>query len=233
VNVGGVSIVSDSFFIRRSPPLLGVLLFIVHKTKIGMARRAVSTDQDAASSWRSIQWVVSVTFASELLAASAASLVPQDIPALAPDGLMPGSSASSRRYGGIGSIGGAVLGVPLGLIEIMVVALSSVNPATGMRSPACAHCRLLVKPRGCSARTRGKKYESADKRLLNLGAAAVLLVSLFLADAFLDCSRCRSSSSALSHHPRAGRSTCSTASTGLFSLGHAGLCPRAPKPART
>jgi len=164
VNLGGVSIVSVSFFIPAVTfALLAALLFLVHKTKIGMAMRAVSTDQDAARLMAiDPDKIVSVTFGVGSLLAAVGGIrgslkYPQLLPLM---GVMPGLKCFiAAVIGGIGSIGGAVLGgFLLGLIEIMVVAF--LPNLTGYRD-AFAFVLLIVvllaKPTGLLGKNQGEK----------------------------------------------------------------------------
>lgn len=164
VNIGGVSIVSVSFFIPLITfALLGILLFIVHKTKTGMAMRAVSTDQDAARLMAiDVDRTVSFTFGiGSLLAAIGGIMWSLKYPQLLPlMGVMPGLKCFiAAVIGGIGSIGGAVLGgFLLGIIEIMTVAF--LPDLTGYRD-AFAFILLiivlLVKPTGLLGKNQGEK----------------------------------------------------------------------------
>ncbi|NLJ10344.1 MAG: branched-chain amino acid ABC transporter permease [Treponema sp.] len=164
VNIGGVSIVSVSFFIPLITfALLGILLFIVHKTKAGMAMRAVSTDQDAARLMAiDVDKTVSFTFGiGSLLAAIGGIMWSLKYPQLLPlMGVMPGLKCFiAAVIGGIGSIGGAVLGgFLLGIIEIMTVAF--LPDLTGYRD-AFAFILLiivlLVKPTGLLGKNQGEK----------------------------------------------------------------------------
>ncbi len=164
VKIRGVSIVSVSFFIPLVTfALLGALLFIVHKTKTGMAMRAVSTDQDAARLMAiDVDRTVTVTFGIGSLLAAVGGIMwslkyPQLLPLM---GIMPGLKCFiAAVIGGIGSIGGAVLGgFLLGFIEIMTVAF--LPNLTGYRD-AFAFILLivvlLVKPTGLLGKNQGEK----------------------------------------------------------------------------
>lgn len=153
--IGGVSIVSITFYIPIiTLILLSILLFIVNKTKTGMAMRAVSKDYEAARLMGiSVDNIISFTFAIGSALACFGGIMwgfkyPQLLPVM---GLIPGLKCFiAAVVGGIGDIKGAVLGgFLLGLMEILIVAFF---PAlTGYRD-AFAFILLivilLVKPTG-------------------------------------------------------------------------------------
>jgi branched-chain amino acid transport system permease protein len=106
--------------------LLAVLWFIVMKTKLGMAMRALSVNPTACSMMGvNIDVVVSFTFAlGSALAAAAAVLVSLDSPSISPlMGNLPGIKAFvAAVLGGIGNIPGAALGgLMIGVLETLVV----------------------------------------------------------------------------------------------------------------
>ncbi len=126
--IGNVSIVSITFFIPIvTILLLAGLLFIVNKTKTGMAMRAVSKDYEAAKLMGiSVNNIISFTFAIGSALACLGGIMwgfkyPQLLPTM---GLMPGLKCFiAAVIGGIGDIRGAVLGgFLLGLMEILIVA---------------------------------------------------------------------------------------------------------------
>lgn len=153
--IGNVSIVSITFFIPViTVALLVALLFIVNKTKTGMAMRAVSKDYEASSLMGiSVNNIISFTFAIGSSLACFGGIMwgfryPQLLPVM---GLMPGLKCFiAAVIGGIGNIKGAVLGgFLLGLLEILLVAFF---PAlTGYRDAFAfifLIVILLVKPTG-------------------------------------------------------------------------------------
>jgi branched-chain amino acid transport system permease protein len=164
VKFGKVQIVSVSFYIPVITFIvLGILLFIVNRTKTGMAMRAVSTDQDAAKLMAiDVNRTVSITFGiGSALAALGGIMWSLKYPQLLPlMGIMPGLKCFiAAVIGGIGSIGGAVLGgFLLGIIEIMTVAF--LPDLTGYRD-AFAFILLiivlLVKPTGLLGKNQGEK----------------------------------------------------------------------------
>ncbi len=106
---------------------LAILLYIVNKTKTGMAMRAVSKDYEAARLMGiNVDSIISITFAIGSMLAAVGGIMwgikyPNLIPLL---GLMPGLKAFiAAVIGGIGDIKGAVLGgFLLGMSEIMIIA---------------------------------------------------------------------------------------------------------------
>ena len=144
---GGVSIQPVSILIPIvTIVLLIILLFIIDKTKIGMAMRAVSKDYEIAMVMGiKINSVISFTFAiGSTLAAIGAMLwgmkYPQVIPIM---GLMPGLKCFiAAVIGGIGNIKGAVFGgFILGLCEVLLVAFFT--QLTGYRD-AIAFILLII-----------------------------------------------------------------------------------------
>ena len=143
--------------------LLAVLLWIVHRTKTGMAMRAVSTDIEAARLMAiDVNRIVSITFAiGSALAAIGGIMWALKYPRLEPlMGIMPGLKCFiAAVVGGIGSISGAVLGgLLLGMIEMMTIAF--LPELTGYKD-AFAFILLivvlLVKPTGLLGKNQGEK----------------------------------------------------------------------------
>ena len=161
---GGVYVAGISILIPIvTAVLLAVLLWIVHRTKTGMAMRAVSTDIDAARLMAiDVNRIVSITFAiGSALAAIGGIMFALKYPRLEPlMGIMPGLKCFiAAVVGGIGSIAGAVLGgLLLGLIELMTIAF--LPELTGYKD-AFAFILLivvlLVKPTGLLGKNQGEK----------------------------------------------------------------------------
>jgi branched-chain amino acid transport system permease protein len=134
--------------------ILGVLLWVVHRTRTGMAMRAVSTDLDAARLQAiDVNRIISFTFGSgSLLAAVGGIMWSYKYPQLNPlMGVMPGLKCFiAAVIGGIGNIQGAVLGgLLLGVIELMTIAF--MPTLTGYRDAfafVLLIIVLLVKPSG-------------------------------------------------------------------------------------
>lgn len=128
-NVFGAGINSKSVLILVVSIILMVLLqFIVHKTKVGKAMRAVSHDADAARLMGiNVDNTISATFAIGSSLAGAAGVIfgiyyTKIDPLM---GILPGIKAFiAAVLGGIGSIPGAMVGgLTLGVVETAVSAL--------------------------------------------------------------------------------------------------------------
>ena len=164
VAFGGVSALSVSLLIPVITfAALAVLLWIVNKTKTGMAMRAVSTDLDAARLMAiDVNKIVSFTFGTgSFLAALGGIMWSYKYPQLNPlMGMMPGIKCFiAAVIGGIGNITGAVLGgFLLGFIELMIVAffpdLSGYRDAFAF---VLLIVVLLVKPTGLLGKNQAEK----------------------------------------------------------------------------
>lgn len=128
INIFGVSISSQSIFIFAVAVILMIILqFVVHKTKIGKAMRAVSYDTDAARLMGiNVDNTISATFAIGSALAGAAGVIfgiyyIKIEPLM---GIIPGLKAFvAAVLGGIGIIPGAMVGgLVLGVIEALVSA---------------------------------------------------------------------------------------------------------------
>ena len=128
INIFGASISSQSIFIFAVAIILMIILqFIVHKTKIGKAMRAVSYDADAARLMGiNVDNTISATFAIGSALAGAAGVIfgiyyIKIEPLM---GVLPGLKAFvAAVLGGIGIIPGAMVGgLVLGVIEALVSA---------------------------------------------------------------------------------------------------------------
>jgi branched-chain amino acid transport system permease protein len=164
VKMGSVSVVSVSLIIPvLTAILLTILLIIEHKTKTGMAMRAVSTDLAAARLMAiDVNKIVSFTFGTgSVLAAIGGVMWSLKYPQLNPTmGMIPGLKCFiAAVIGGIGNISGAVLGgLLLGFIEIMVIA--ALPTLTGYRDAfafVLLIIVLLVKPSGLLGRNQIEK----------------------------------------------------------------------------
>jgi len=105
--------------------LMIILTYVVQRTKIGKAMRAVSFDTDAAKLMGiNVDGVISITFAiGSALAAAAGMLVGVYYNSIDPlMGIMPGLKAFvAAVLGGIGIIPGAMLGgILMGIVEALV-----------------------------------------------------------------------------------------------------------------
>lgn len=155
INIGGISIVSLTFYIPTITLILLIgLVYVINHTKTGMAMRAVSKDYEAARLMAiDVDKIISLTFGiGSFLAAVGGIMWGLKFPSLIPVmGLMPGLKCFiAAVIGGIGNIRGAVLGgFILGLGEIMIVAL--LPALTGYRDAfafVLLILILLIKPTG-------------------------------------------------------------------------------------
>ncbi|MEG0542396.1 MAG: branched-chain amino acid ABC transporter permease [Angelakisella sp.] len=127
ITLGGIRIQRLALAVPLITAVLVVgLLFLVDKTKTGMAMRAVSKDFETARLMGiNINRTISVTFGiGSLLAAVGAIMWGFKFPKIEPYvGMMPGLKCFiAAVIGGIGSIKGAVAGaLILGLMEIMII----------------------------------------------------------------------------------------------------------------
>ena len=164
LELGGVSVMSVSVVIPLITfAVLAALVFVVQKTRTGMAMRAVSTDLDAARLQAiDVNRIISFTFgAGSLLAALGGIMWSYKYPQLNPlMGTMPGLKCFiAAVIGGIGSISGAVLGgFLLGAIELLTIAF--LPTLTGYRDAfafVLLIVVLLVKPSGLLGGTQVEK----------------------------------------------------------------------------
>lgn len=164
IHFGSVSMITISLIIPLFTfALLIVLVWIVNKTKTGMAMRAVSTDIEAARLMAvDVNRIVSFTFGiGSLLAALGGIMWSFKYPQLNPlMGVMPGLKCFiAAVIGGIGSIGGAVLGgFLMGFIEIMTVAfLPTLSGYRDAFAFILLIVVLLVKPTGLLGKRQAEK----------------------------------------------------------------------------
>ncbi|MDO4796106.1 MAG: branched-chain amino acid ABC transporter permease [Brachymonas sp.] len=162
--LGGVHVSMVSVVIPVVTALfLAALLWVVYRTKTGIAMRAVSTDIDAARLMAiDVNRIVAFTFAvGSGLAAIGGIMWALKYPRLEPlMGIMPGLKCFiAAVIGGIGSISGAVLGgLLLGLIELMTIAF--LPELTGYKDAfafVLLIVVLLVKPTGLLGSKQGEK----------------------------------------------------------------------------
>lgn len=143
--------------------LLYALLYIINKTKTGMAMRAVARDFDTARLMGiDVNWIVAATFAlGSALAAVGGIMWSMKFPQINPlMGMMPGMKCFiAAVFGGIGNVSGAVVGgFILGVAEIMIVAFL---PAISGYRDAFAFIiligTLLLRPTGLIGEKVGEK----------------------------------------------------------------------------
>lgn len=155
MNIGGVAIMPVSLIIPVATfIILMVLMYIIHRTKTGMAMRAVSRDYTAARLMGiDVNRIIAVTFGiGSVLAAFGGIMWGLKYPQLQPlMGVMPGIKCFiAAVLGGIGNIMGAVLGgLILGLAEILITAfLPSLSGYRDAIAFVILIVILLLKPTG-------------------------------------------------------------------------------------
>ncbi len=162
--IDGIHIANVSLIIPIVTAIaLAALMWVVYRTRAGMAMRAVSTDIDAARLMAiDVNRIISLTFAiGSALAAIGGIMFALKYPRLEPlMGIMPGLKCFiAAVIGGIGSIAGAVLGgLLLGIIEMMTVAF--LPQLTGYKDAfafVLLIIVLLVKPTGLLGKNQGEK----------------------------------------------------------------------------
>ncbi|MCG0277254.1 MAG: branched-chain amino acid ABC transporter permease [Thermanaeromonas sp.] len=127
-NLGGIPITNIQIIIVAVVILLLLVLqYLVYRTKIGTAMRAVSFDHDAARLMGiNVDFIIAFTFAlGSALAAAGGVLYTLAYPQIHPFmGIMPGLKAfTAAVLGGIGIIPGAVLGsLIMGQVETLTAA---------------------------------------------------------------------------------------------------------------
>lgn len=160
--LGGVQISNVQLLIFGiSLVLIVVLQFLVYRTKIGKAMRAVSQDKDTARLMGiNVDRTISVTFAvGSALAAAAGILVGIAYPRIDPYmGILPGLKAFvAAVLGGIGIIPGAMLGgLVMGVAELMVVGFWSSDYRDAIAFTILIII-LLLKPTGILGKNQSEK----------------------------------------------------------------------------
>jgi len=162
--VGGVSISSlQIIIISLSIALMVLLDFIVRRTMVGMAMRAISWDKSIVPLMGvPVNLIISITFALGTgLGGAAGTMYGLAYPVIDPYmGIIVGWKAFiSAVVGGIGSIRGAMIGgFILGAVEILVVA-SKVFPSTYRDFVAFALLLILLifRPYGILGKPRPQK----------------------------------------------------------------------------
>jgi branched-chain amino acid transport system permease protein len=152
LSLGALSInVEQVYVITTTIIMMIVLQYIIKRTKLGKAMRAVSSDQDAAQLMGiSVDRTISFTFILGSSLAAVAGVMLGAMYTISPlMGVQPGLKAFvAAVFGGIGSIPGAMLGgILLGLIETLVSAYlsSSYKDAVAF---AILIIVLIVRPAG-------------------------------------------------------------------------------------
>jgi branched-chain amino acid transport system permease protein len=161
-HLGGLSINSNQLVVLGvTLVLLGVLRFIVHSTRIGMAMRALAFNPEAAALMGvNTDFVISFTFGlGSALAAAAGILFAINYPSIDPlMGILPGLKAFvAAVLGGIGNLPGAVLGsLIIGITETFVSGYISSTYRDAIAFGVLILI-LLVKPSGLLGRKEIEK----------------------------------------------------------------------------
>jgi branched-chain amino acid transport system permease protein len=162
-NVGGLVISSNDVVVVVSTALLlAGLGFVVQRTKIGTAMRAVSFNQSAAALMGvNINAVISFTFGlGSALAAVAGVLYALKAPGIEPlMGIQPGLRAFiAAVFGGIGNLPGAALGgLVIGLLETFAGGIPGLSNYRDGIAFAILILILLFKPAGLLGKAQVEK----------------------------------------------------------------------------
>ncbi len=162
INIGSFSVSSlQIFIIVFSFILMGILFYIIHKTKFGLSMRAVSHNLNAARLMGiNPDKVIAMTFViGSALASVAGVLVGTYYQSVSPNiGMMYGLKAFvAAVLGGIGSIPGAVVGgIVLGIAEVVGIAFLSSSYKDAIAFGILILI-LIIKPTGIFGKTMKEK----------------------------------------------------------------------------
>lgn len=162
INVGSFDVSSlQIFIIVFSFILMGILFYIIHKTKFGLSMRAVSHNLNAARLMGiDPDKVIATTFIiGSALAGVAGVLVGTYYQSISPNiGMMYGTKAFvAAVLGGIGSIPGAVVGgILLGIAEVVGIAFLSSSYKDAIAFGILILI-LIIKPTGIFGKTMKEK----------------------------------------------------------------------------
>lgn len=162
LNIGNINITMQQVIIVGITLILMVLLqFIVKKTKIGKAMRAVSLDRDAAELMGiNVNTTISFTFAiGSALAGAAGIMVGIYYNSINPlMGMLPGIKAFvAAVFGGIGIIPGAMIGgYFIGIVEVLVSGYGNSMYRDGVVF-AILILVLIIKPTGLLGKNTREK----------------------------------------------------------------------------
>lgn len=162
INIGSFSVSSlQIFIIVFSFILMGILFYIIHKTKFGLSMRAVSHNLNAARLMGiNPDKVIAMTFViGSALAGVAGVLVGTYYQSVSPNiGMMYGLKAFvAAVLGGIGSIPGAVVGgIVLGIAEVVGIAFLSSSYKDAIAFGILILI-LIIKPTGIFGKTMKEK----------------------------------------------------------------------------
>jgi branched-chain amino acid transport system permease protein len=142
--------------------LLAALTFIVQKTKVGTAMRAVSFNEKAAALMGiNVNFIISFTFGlGSALAAAGGILYAMNYASIDPlMGVQTGLKAFvAAVFGGIGNLPGAALGgILLGLVETMAGGIPAISPYRDGIAFAILILILLFRPAGLLGKLQAEK----------------------------------------------------------------------------
>ncbi|MEO7319797.1 MAG: branched-chain amino acid ABC transporter permease [Chthoniobacteraceae bacterium] len=163
VSFGALHISSNDLVVLvLTAALLAAMWFIVQKTKLGMAMRAVSFNEQAASLMGvNVNRIISLTFGlGSALAAIAGIFYAMRAPTIEPlMGIQPGLRAFiAAVLGGIGNLPGAALGgIVLGLIETIFGGLPGMSKYRDAIAFAILILILLFRPAGLLGKAQIEK----------------------------------------------------------------------------
>jgi len=161
-NIGGVTVTNIQVMILAVVVVMFAgLQYLIHRTKVGTAMRAVSFDHDAARLMGiNVDGVISITFAiATALAGAGGVLYAIAYPEIWTFmGIMPGLKAfTAAVLGGIGIIPGAVLGaLIMGQVETMTAAFLSSTLRDAIAFGVLILV-LLIRPSGILGKNRPEK----------------------------------------------------------------------------
>jgi branched-chain amino acid transport system permease protein len=163
VMLGGLRISSnDLVVLALTTVLLGALAYIVQRTKVGMAMRAVSFNEQAAALMGvNVNRIISFTFGlGSALAAVAGIFYAMRAPGIEPlMGIQPGLRAFiAAVLGGIGNLPGAALGgIVLGVLETFFGGMPALSNYRDGIAFAILILILLFRPAGLLGKAQVEK----------------------------------------------------------------------------
>jgi branched-chain amino acid transport system permease protein len=162
-NLGGFLVGSNQVIVLVTTLfLLGALTFIVQRTKIGTAMRAVSFNEKAAALMGiNVNFVISFTFGlGSALAGAGGILFAMSYASIDPlMGVQTGLKAFiAAVFGGIGNLPGAALGgILLGLLETMAGGIPAISPYRDGIAFAILILILMFRPAGLLGKLQPEK----------------------------------------------------------------------------
>ncbi|MFB5084439.1 branched-chain amino acid ABC transporter permease [Symbiobacterium thermophilum] len=160
--LGGITVTNVQLLVLVTVlVLVASLQFVVYRTRVGKAMRAVAQDTDAARLMGiDVDRIIACTFAlGSALAAAAGALFAVAYPQIHPFmGIMPGLKAfTAAVLGGIGSIPGALLGaLVMGQVEVLTAAYVTTDFRDAIAF-ALLILVLLLRPTGLLGKTAPEK----------------------------------------------------------------------------